>query len=83
MNMLEVIAEGADGAARHDGPAAAPQTPDDRSGRSPKLAAFVARNGPLDHFVRLRRTVPHSYATSNQALEEACRRIQGFTNSLS
>jgi len=21
-------------------------------GRSPKLAAFVARNGPLDHFVR-------------------------------
>jgi len=22
-----------------------------RSGRSPKLAAFVARNGPLDHFV--------------------------------
>ena len=24
-----------------------------------------------------------SYATSNKALEEACRRIQGFTNSLS
>ena len=58
MNMLEVIAEGADGAARHDGPAAAPQTPDDPSGRSPKLAALVARNGPLDHFVGLRPTAP-------------------------
>jgi len=29
------------------------------SGRSLWLAAFVTRNGPQDHFVRLRRTVPH------------------------
>ena len=29
------------------------------AGRSPKLAAFAARNGPLDHFVRLGRTAPH------------------------
>jgi hypothetical protein len=28
-------------------------------GRSLKLAAFVARNGPLDHFVPLRRTAPY------------------------
>ena len=34
-------------------------------GRSLTLAAFVARNGPPDHFVRLRRTVPHyCWATS-------------------
>ena len=28
-------------------------------GRSPKLAAFVARNRPLDGFVGLRPTAPH------------------------
>ena len=28
-------------------------------GRSLVLAAFVARNGPPDHFVRLWRTAPH------------------------
>src|SRR5690348_3380785 len=33
-----------------------------RSSRSPKLAAFVARNGPLDHFVRLGRSAPHPSA---------------------
>ena len=31
-------------------------------GRSLKLAAFVAQNGPLDRFVRLRRTAPHPTA---------------------
>jgi DNA transformation protein len=31
------------------------------SGRSPKLAAFVARNGPQDHSVRLRRTASHPH----------------------
>jgi len=36
--------------------------PRGRSRRSPKLAAFVARNGPLDHFVRLRRAAPHPSA---------------------
>lgn len=57
MNMLEVIVEGADKAARHDDPPAAPQTPDDPSGRSPKFAAPSIRcrygppNGPQDHFV--------------------------------
>ena len=34
----------------------------ERSGRSPKLAAFIARNGPLDHFVRLRRIALHPSA---------------------
>ncbi|HKY17982.1 MAG TPA: TfoX/Sxy family protein [Rhizomicrobium sp.] len=29
------------------------------SGRSPKLAAFGAQNGPQDHSVRLRRTASH------------------------
>jgi DNA transformation protein len=32
-----------------------------RDCRSPKLAAFVARNGPPDHSVRLRRTAPHRF----------------------
>jgi hypothetical protein len=35
------------------------------AGRSPKVAAFVARNDPLDHFVRLRRTAPHSRGIRN------------------
>ena len=30
------------------------------SGASPRLGAFVARNGPPDRFVRLRRTAPQS-----------------------
>src|SRR5471032_235365 len=33
--------------------------PTETPGRSLKLAAFVARNGPPDHCVRLRRTAPH------------------------
>jgi len=56
MNMLEVIVKGAEEAARRDDPPAAPPT--DPPGRSLKLAALVARNGPQDHFVGLRPTAP-------------------------
>lgn len=64
MNMLEVIARGAEQAARRDD---APVTPEDATGtpgRSPKLAApsarccYGPRNGPQDHFVGLRPTAP-------------------------
>jgi hypothetical protein len=71
MNMLEVIVKGADQAARHDDPSAAPQTPTDPPGRSPKLAALVARNGPQDHFVGLRPTAPCPFCGADPPLAAA------------
>src|SRR4051812_17008366 len=41
------------------------------SGRSLELAAFVARNRPLDDFVRLRRTAPHPTARAEKPAPEA------------
>src|SRR5690348_4887474 len=74
MNMLEVIVEGADKAARHETPPAALQTPDDPSGRSPKLAApsircrYGPQNRPLDGFVGLRPTAPCPFCGSDPPL---------------
>ncbi len=49
---------------RRDGESRAPHFAA-RSGRSLGLAAFVARNGPLDHFVRRWRTAPHPAASDS------------------
>ena len=68
MNMLEVIVEGAETATRHDDPPAIPQPPAELSGRSPKLAALVARNGPPDHCVGLRPTAPCPFCGNDPPL---------------
>jgi len=68
MNMLEVMVKGAETAARRDDPSAASQTAADLSGRSPKLAALVARNGPQDHFVGLRPPAPCPFCGNDPPL---------------